>query len=824
MARQRRSQAISGGDCKNHKDKGTNSSSSNGSYPPKLQQKRQSILSYWKHFIGFTCFGIAVGVGFMGYLETRVNTPYDDKKMVTKSGLDVMDRFWGSYRPGVYFGLKSRDPFSLVTGLMWYFPKGLGPGGDGIRHWCEQGDGLERYGWLQHDGTSFGIQEIQDGPFALRTSFVKRLGGNHGGDWTARITVESGFEKYQNEEVSLLWYTALDENSKGSIKTSNTGTYLTGIRGETPGLGEFRIKMFNFSGIVSHESYLSTVAPGLHLLKETVVSSLRLEQVRPNSPKRVVLAGELLLTTGGIKALPNFIVTQVTGKIPFTLDVAFESGSFGTRQNTLLGDVYTDALKWHQGRFLQRFEDTFHIKEKGYDDKFLYFAQAALSNMIGGIGYFYGTSRVQSQYTKEPVPYWRAALYTGVPSRSFFPRGFLWDEGFHGMLIAAWDLDIELDIISHWFDLMNVEGWIPREQILGMEALAKVPEEFVTQRNTNANPPTFFLTLNYILNKYKDQLTDSRLLVLERLYPRLQAWFTWFNTTQKGLDLGTYRWRGRDSLTNRELNPKTLTSGLDDYPRASHPTENERHIDLRCWIAMASNTLANLATILGRNSYKYYETALFLSDNELLDELHWSKYAQLYADYGYHTDAVTLKRPKITPRSQTPQNLEMVRVTQKNPEYRFVDSSFGYISLFPLLLKVLDPDSPKLNKTLVDLRNPNLLWTNFGLRSLSKTSPLYMKRNTEHDPPYWRGPIWININFLATLALNHYSVTEGPYQTQATKIYNELRKNIINNVVKIYYSSGYIWEQYNDKTGEGSGCRPFTGWSALVVLLMSEHY
>ena len=31
------------------------------------------------------------------------------------------------------------------------------------------------------------------------------------------------------------------------------------------------------------------------------------------------------------------------------------------------------------------------------------------------------------------------------------------------------------DVIAHWFDLMNEEGWIPREQILGAEAQSKVP-------------------------------------------------------------------------------------------------------------------------------------------------------------------------------------------------------------------------------------------------------------------------------------------------------------------------------------------------------------
>lgn len=46
---------------------------------------------------------------------------------------------------------------------------------------------------------------------------------------------------------------------------------------------------------------------------------------------------------------------------------------------------------------------------------------------------------------------------------------------------------------------MNSEGWIPREQILGGEARAKVPDEFVVQRNENANPPTFFLPLQSII-------------------------------------------------------------------------------------------------------------------------------------------------------------------------------------------------------------------------------------------------------------------------------------------------------------------------------------
>ena len=38
---------------------------------------------------------------------------------------------------------------------------------------------------------------------------------------------------------------------------------------------------------------------------------------------------------------------------------------------------------------------------------------------------------------------------------------------------------------AHWLDLMDSEGWIPREQILGAEARSRVPAEFVQQYQTN---------------------------------------------------------------------------------------------------------------------------------------------------------------------------------------------------------------------------------------------------------------------------------------------------------------------------------------------------
>lgn len=141
-----------------------------------------------------------------------------------------------------------------------------------------------------------------------------------------------------------------------------------------------------------------------------------------------------------------------------------------------------------------------------------------------------------------------------------------------------------------------------------------------------------------------------------------------------------------------------------------------------------------------------------------------------------------------------------------------------------MLLRLLPPDSFELKATLKLMRSEGNLWTPHGLRSLSKGSSLYMQRNTEHDAPYWRGPVWVNMNFLALAALDHYRKAPGPYASLAGETYTELRRNVIGAVVGNYRQKGFLYEQYADSDGEGKGSHPFTGWTALVVLIMGDTY
>lgn len=591
-------------------------------------------------------------------------------------------------------------------------------------------------------------------------------------------------------------YLAVKADEGTLIPVMNSENNLAYINGSTKDLGHFELKFM--PTILSEKVRISHM--GTHCSNFTQLQEL----VRTNMTNNLwndthyynSLEGKWQLTA-------NFAVYQVTAEVPVQFDIVFESMSVQNRKYCLKDDMFTRAFQEYSKSFDQRFSSVFELEKKGYDKKSIEFAKPALSNLLGEISYFYGSSIVKSRDSK-PIENWPSSLYTSIPSRSVFPRGFLWNVGFDNLLISLWNSTISENIIAHWLDLENIEGWIPREQILGDEARAKTPIRFIVQENDSANPPSLFLTIQNLIAR---NLTNIDFL--RKIFPRLKIWLSWFNSSQVGVEPHTFYWRSRDNKTETKFIPLTSSSGFDDYPRASHPTSDERHVDLRCWITMSYGVLSDIAKRIQDKGQNYEATYKLLMNNELLESLHWSPQRQIYSDYGFHTDNFTVLNKKRIPTTE--------------PKLRFIDS-FGYVSLFPLMLKVINPESPKLYKVLTDLIDTKLLWTDYGLRSLEMTSPFYQKWNTIDDPPYWRGAIWINMNYLTLSGLYYYSNTPGKYKILAATIYKDLRNNIVTNVIKEYYRKGYIYEQYNDNTGEGQGCYPFSGWSALVVAIMAEKY
>lgn len=766
----------------------------------------------------------------------RVITPFPAPKLMDLpmfQGGHKESLYWGTYRPHVYLGIRARTPRSLVAGLMWL---GVKDGRYHLRHVCQDSDELSKYGWTHHNGRDFGHQVLVDQDMILETSFLKSKGdgSGYGGDWAVRLDLQSEESRWNNDMPRsgyLFFYVADEDGNALSLGRDTFDIHESSLLaiGSRVDIGGWQLHLKGMESLEVHYSGFRT--PHIHNLSDLVLENLAAQATMFN---------QLQLSDTSVNS-PNILVFQISARIPFKADIAFISGSgvktsrVEERLSSLTGTSLTSLLREKLSEFDAKFENCFKMAAK-LDSESMVVGKAAIGNMLGGIGYFYGQSKIslpkniKLKNHDNFLLYWPAELYTAVPSRPFFPRGFLWDEGFHQLLIRHWDVRICLDILGHWLDLMNTDGWIPREQILGAEALSKVPEEFVLQHPTNGNPPTLFLVLReliYGIKKNKFTATESNEIssFLDRALVRLEAWFEWFNTTQSGKEMSSYFWHGRDSTTIRELNPKTLSSGLDDYPRASHPSEEERHLDLRCWMLLAVDSLHSIRELFASSSeYKkeYGSTAKLLSDFEILNQLHFDAAYGAYFDFGNHTEKVRLSWKEIKVGNNYPAR-ELVREVLERPELRLVPH-VGYVSLFPFMEKIIPPDSWILDKQLDLISNRSILWTDYGLRSLAKTSSLYMKHNTEHDPPYWRGPIWMNMNYRILAALYYYSQVNGPYRERAKVIYDELRGNLIRNVVRNYHQTGFLWEHYDQKKGKGKGARLFTGWTALVLLIMAEVY
>ena len=295
-----------------------------------------------------------------------------------------------------------------------------------MRHWCDHNDGLAKYGWSQHDGKHFGVHDVYENKqngFWIRNSWVKRYGGKYGGDWTVRTRVESSDASNQRPSlVSIIFYFATEYT--GWIKSVKASSKSHTLSGATNDLGTFKIRIN--TNDLSVDKATGNVS--LVHLKDHMVNNGYFGRHVSKASKIKEYFGFVEEAYQPIED-SNFIAYQITGTLPFEFDILFESDSLREefKKNghelkelpELKGDFFEKTLNDYQTSFVDRFETTFMLKDKQFSPSAISMAQATLSNVLGGIGFFTGQSIVKSQSNKEPVLYWSANLYTAGKHQLF---------------------------------------------------------------------------------------------------------------------------------------------------------------------------------------------------------------------------------------------------------------------------------------------------------------------------------------------------------------------------------------------------------------------
>jgi hypothetical protein len=196
--------------------------------------------------------------------------------------------------------------------------------------------------------------------------------------------------------------------------------------------------------------------------------------------------------------------------------------------------------------------------------------------------------------------------------------------------------------------------------------------------------------------------TEEVRLFLRDIFPVLHEWMLWFLNSQltvpstttgqpiifrEGL---TFAWKGRE-LDYRRLNSNTLASGLDDYPRSMLPSNEDRHIDLMCWMARVSKIMARAQNLYVSDSTSYSRDVLEDVQRDIsgilikcnietsgnttmwdynalsthliqqLELIHWSESDSAYLDIGHHDNDHTIVT-EILIRCQDPINKSTIEV------------------------------------------------------------------------------------------------------------------------------------------------------------------
>jgi glycogen debranching enzyme len=206
-----------------------------------------------------------------------------------------------------------------------------------------------------------------------------------------------------------------------------------------------------------------------------------------------------------------------------------------------------------------------------------------------------------------------------------------------------------------------------------------------------------------------------------------------------------------------------FSSGLDDSPLWDEGMPVEA-VDLNTYLCLQMEALSNMARILGRMR----EATLWKNRADAL--------ARRIVEHFYDARA---------------------GVFWSQREHRPIKVLTPF-SLYPLWTARMPPE---INERLIaHLRDPRSFWATYPLPTVALSDP-------RHDPQQmWRGPVWININYIFVEALQRTG-------------FQALAGELAEQTLRLVMGQRDIYEYYHPLTGEAPPrAAPMFGWSAACFI------
>lgn len=344
---------------------------------------------------------------------------------------------------------------------------------------------------------------------------------------------------------------------------------------------------------------------------------------------------------------------------------------------------------------------------------------------------------------------------------------WLWDNAFHSKIWAATNLDFARHVLESHMKFQDLAN--PDDPL----TYGRVPHSIETGGVNGWTQPPLMAWAFWELFK-KNGSVD----MLQRHFSNLFAYHLWLNENRDLNRDGLYSW------------VHGFESGLDNAPRFDgiSPLECDA-VDFSACVSVQLRSLIHLATVLKDDATRDGLESRKAELDAWINEDLWDPARTFYFDKAFEGDH---KGEFVGPKS--------------------------IAGWYPLYAGIVPKD--RLPAYLAHLTDETEFWTPFPVPTVARDEPSF-----DLAMNMWRGPTWINTNYMIIKGLEGYGFRQLP---------GELAFKTVSHVFDVHRDKGIFFEYYSSlgdnagieqfaRKGEKNGPRPFfTGWTGLVTTILLE--